>query len=93
MEAVFTVDQIRRAEGPLLRAQDEPDELMRHAAKAVADAAKVMLAAPKPYFLGRYATRVLLLVGSGGNGGANAFPCRQEKMLPQAIAGVNAAQA
>ena len=69
MEAVFTVDQIRRAEGPLLRAQDEPDELMRHAAKAVADAAKVMLAAPKPYFLGRYATRVLLLVGSGGNGG------------------------
>ena len=69
MEAVFTVDQIRRAEQPLLRAQDEPDELMRHAAKAVADAAKVMLAAPKPYFLGRYATRVLLLVGSGGNGG------------------------
>ncbi|MBP2333515.1 bifunctional ADP-dependent NAD(P)H-hydrate dehydratase/NAD(P)H-hydrate epimerase [Corynebacterium freneyi] len=69
MEAVFTVDQIRRAEGPLLRAQDEPDELMRHAAKAVADAAKVMLSAPKPYFLGRYATRVLLLVGSGGNGG------------------------
>ncbi|MFD5869261.1 bifunctional ADP-dependent NAD(P)H-hydrate dehydratase/NAD(P)H-hydrate epimerase [Corynebacterium sp. NPDC060344] len=69
MEAVFTVDQIRRAEAPLLRAQDEPDELMRHAAKAVADAAKVMLAAPKPYFLGRYATRVLLLVGSGGNGG------------------------
>ena len=69
MEAVFTVDQIRRAEQPLLRAQGEPDELMRHAAKAVADAAKVMLAAPKPYFLGRYATRVLLLVGSGGNGG------------------------
>lgn len=69
MEAVFTVDQIRRAEQPLLGAQDEPDELMRHAAKAVADAAKVMLAAPKPYFLGRYATRVLLLVGSGGNGG------------------------
>lgn len=69
MEAVFTVDQIRRAEEPLLRAQDEPDELMRHAAKAVADAAKVMLAAPRPYFLGRHATRVLLLVGSGGNGG------------------------
>ncbi len=69
MEAVFTVDQIRRAEQPLLGAQDEPDELMRHAAKAVADAAKVMLAAPKPYFLGRHATRVLLLVGSGGNGG------------------------
>ncbi|WP_295625508.1 bifunctional ADP-dependent NAD(P)H-hydrate dehydratase/NAD(P)H-hydrate epimerase [uncultured Corynebacterium sp.] len=69
MEAVFTVDQIRRAEQPLLKAQDEPDELMRHAAKAVADAAKVMLAAPKPYFLGRHATRVLLLVGSGGNGG------------------------
>ena len=69
MEAVFTVDQIRRAEQPLLRAQDEPDELMRHAAKAVADAAKVMLAAPRPYFLGRHATRVLLLVGSGGNGG------------------------
>lgn len=69
MEAVFTVDQIRRAEQPLLRAQDEPDELMRHAAKAVADAAKVMLAAPRPYFLGRHATRVLLLAGSGGNGG------------------------
>ena len=69
MEAVFTVDQIRRAEQPLLRAQGEPDELMRHAAKAVADAAKVMLAAPRPYFLGRHATRVLLLVGSGGNGG------------------------
>ena len=69
MEAAFTVDQIRRAEQPLLRAQGEPDELMRHAAKAVADAAKVMLAAPRPYFLGRHATRVLLLVGSGGNGG------------------------
>lgn len=69
MEAVFTVDQIRRAEQPLLWAQDEPDELMRHAAKAVADAAKVMLAAPRPYFLGRHATRVLLLAGSGGNGG------------------------
>ncbi|NMF09591.1 bifunctional ADP-dependent NAD(P)H-hydrate dehydratase/NAD(P)H-hydrate epimerase [Corynebacterium xerosis] len=69
MEAVFAVDQIRRAEQPLLRAQGEPDELMRHAAKAVADAAKVMLAAPRPYFLGRHATRVLLLVGSGGNGG------------------------
>ncbi|MFL0446884.1 bifunctional ADP-dependent NAD(P)H-hydrate dehydratase/NAD(P)H-hydrate epimerase [Corynebacterium xerosis] len=69
MEAVFTVDQIRRAEQPLLRAQGEPDELMRHAAKAVADAAKVMLAGPRPYFLGRHATRVLLLVGSGGNGG------------------------
>lgn len=69
MEAVFTVDQIRRAEQPLLRAQGEPDELMRHAAKAVADAAKVMLAAPRPYFLVRHATRVLLLVGSGGNGG------------------------
>lgn len=69
MDAVFTVDQIRRAEQPLLEAQSEPDELMRHAAKAVADAAKVMLAAPRPYFLGRHATRVLLLVGSGGNGG------------------------
>jgi hydroxyethylthiazole kinase-like uncharacterized protein yjeF len=62
----YTVDQIRRAEQPLLDAQTEPDQLMRSAASAVAEAAGVMLAREP---LSPSQTRVLLAVGSGGNGG------------------------
>ena len=67
MKAVYTVDEIRRAEQPLLDAQRTTDELMRHAASAVADAARVLLAAERPRHM--EGDGVLLLVGSGGNGG------------------------
>lgn len=67
MSFVYTVDQIRQAEQVLLSVESHPDQLMQEAAEAVAAAAGVMLAAPAPRFAeGR---RVLLLVGSGGNGG------------------------
>lgn len=66
MDPVYTVDQIRRAEQPLLDAENHPDQLMRSAAAAVAEAAGVMLER-KPVH-DRY-RRVLLAVGSGGNGG------------------------
>lgn len=56
----FTADEVRAAEAPLLAAQQEPDQLMRSAARAVAEVASCMVAAP---------ARVLLLVGPGGNGG------------------------
>ncbi|MEY8567396.1 NAD(P)H-hydrate dehydratase [Corynebacteriaceae bacterium 7-707] len=63
---VYTVDRIRRAERPLLDAETEPDQLMRSAAAAVAEAAGVMLQrAP----VTPEATTVLLAVGAGGNGG------------------------
>lgn len=62
MEPLHTVDQIRRGEAPLLAAERHPDELMRAAAAEVAAAAAGMLD-PVP------GARVLLLVGSGGNGG------------------------
>lgn len=67
MKAVYAVDEIRRAEQPLLDAQKTTDELMRHAASAVADAARALLAADRPRHL--EGDGVLLLVGSGGNGG------------------------
>lgn len=63
----YTVDQIRRAEQPLLDAETTPDELMRSAAGAVAEAARTMLER-RPVMPERY-RRVLLAVGSGGNGG------------------------
>lgn len=64
---VFTVDQVRRGEQVLLEQQSEQDQLMKEAARAVAAAAEVMLAVPRPQH--RTGGRVLLLVGSGGNGG------------------------
>ncbi|WP_297006737.1 bifunctional ADP-dependent NAD(P)H-hydrate dehydratase/NAD(P)H-hydrate epimerase, partial [uncultured Corynebacterium sp.] len=63
---VYTVDQIRCAEQPLLDAQTRPDELMQSAASAVAEAAHMMLRSPSTTGIG---TRVLLAVGPGGNGG------------------------
>ena len=62
----FTADEIRAAEAPLLDAQTREDELMQSAASAVAAAARVILAR-EPFFTG--ASRVLLAVGAGGNGG------------------------
>jgi hydroxyethylthiazole kinase-like uncharacterized protein yjeF len=63
---VYTVDQIRRAEKPLLDAETRTDELMQSAAAGVAAAARMMLTR-EPARSG--ATRVLLAVGGGGNGG------------------------
>lgn len=63
---VFTVDQIRRAEQPLLEAQTRPDELMQSAAAGVAAAARMMLER-RPVMDTQ--TGVLLAVGGGGNGG------------------------
>ncbi|WP_304324855.1 bifunctional ADP-dependent NAD(P)H-hydrate dehydratase/NAD(P)H-hydrate epimerase [Corynebacterium frankenforstense] len=65
MEQLYTVEQVRTAERPLLDAQTEPDELMREAAAAVAATAHDMLTG----LVGERAGRVVLLVGSGGNGG------------------------
>lgn len=66
MTYCYTAAEIRAAEQPYLDAQTRDDELMRHAAAAVSEVAERMLseASPEP---GR--GRVLLLVGSGGNGG------------------------
>lgn len=66
MTYCYTAAEIRAAEQPYLDAQTRDDELMRHAAAAVSEVADRMLseASPEP---GR--GRVLLLVGSGGNGG------------------------
>ncbi|MEJ6549431.1 NAD(P)H-hydrate dehydratase [Corynebacterium sp. USCH3] len=63
---VFTVEQIRRAEQPLLEAQTETDQLMRSAAAGVVEAAEVMLKRPPATPV---QTTVLLAVGAGGNGG------------------------
>ncbi|MGP9724079.1 bifunctional ADP-dependent NAD(P)H-hydrate dehydratase/NAD(P)H-hydrate epimerase [Corynebacterium sp. AOP40-9SA-29] len=63
---VFTVEEVRAAERPLLEAQDEPDALMRSAASAVAQAARVMLARDN---LLSADDRVLVAAGGGGNGG------------------------
>lgn len=59
MNWLFSIDQIRTAEQPLLEAQTRPDELMQSAAAAVADACEQWA----------QGDRYLLLVGPGGNGG------------------------
>lgn len=59
MNWLFSIDQIRTAEQPLLEAQARPDELMQSAAAAVADACEQWA----------QGDRYLLLVGPGGNGG------------------------
>lgn len=63
---VFTVDEIRHAEQPLLDAEHRPDELMQSAAAGVATAARMMLRrTPVP----SQQEWILLAVGAGGNGG------------------------
>ncbi|WP_052333852.1 NAD(P)H-hydrate epimerase, partial [Corynebacterium jeddahense] len=66
----FTADQIRRAEQPLLAAQEADDELMQSAAHAVAEAARAML---DDAALPDDAARVLVLAGPGGNGGDGLY--------------------
>lgn len=66
----FTADQIRRAEQPLLAAQEADDELMQSAAHAVAEAAGAML---DDAALPDDAARVLVLAGPGGNGGDGLY--------------------
>ncbi len=70
MTYAYPVAAIRAAEQPLLDAQSEPDELMRQAAHAVAIAAQAMLTS-QPTEPG--VERVLVLVGSGGNGGDGLY--------------------
>ena len=65
MRPAYTVATVRAAEERLLAQQSEPDQLMRLAAAAVADAAGTMLAA-RP-------GAVLILAGPGGNGGDGLF--------------------
>ncbi|MFP7364931.1 bifunctional ADP-dependent NAD(P)H-hydrate dehydratase/NAD(P)H-hydrate epimerase [Corynebacterium callunae] len=67
MKPVFSVDQIRRAENKLMALQSDPDELMISAASAVADVAFAMLKGPLPPLVSD--DKVLILVGTGGNGG------------------------
>ncbi|WP_018022417.1 bifunctional ADP-dependent NAD(P)H-hydrate dehydratase/NAD(P)H-hydrate epimerase [Corynebacterium doosanense] len=61
IQHAHTADAIRAAEKTLIDAASHPDELMLSAARGVADVARAML--------GPGERRVLLLVGSGGNGG------------------------
>ncbi|MGV0421633.1 bifunctional ADP-dependent NAD(P)H-hydrate dehydratase/NAD(P)H-hydrate epimerase [Corynebacterium simulans] len=65
MRYAFSVDAVRAAEERLLAQQNYPDQLTQLAAHAVADAAAVMLAA--------HPGRVMILAGSGGNGGDGLF--------------------
>ncbi|WJY98554.1 bifunctional ADP-dependent NAD(P)H-hydrate dehydratase/NAD(P)H-hydrate epimerase [Corynebacterium fournieri] len=64
----WTAEHIRLAEQPLLERQTEPDQLMRCAVAAVAQAARDMLAA-RPHD-GR---KVLVVAGPGGNGGDGLY--------------------
>ncbi|AKK12142.1 bifunctional ADP-dependent NAD(P)H-hydrate dehydratase/NAD(P)H-hydrate epimerase [Corynebacterium uterequi] len=66
----FTAPQICAAEAPLLKYQDFLDELMLSAASAVTSAARVMLDAADVAEPARERRRrILVLAGSGGNGG------------------------
>ncbi|MBC3186515.1 NAD(P)H-hydrate epimerase [Corynebacterium sp. zg-331] len=67
MSLLYPVDSVRRAEAALLAHQSEPDQLMREAARHVAATAVAMLDRRRPGTPHR--PRVLLLVGTGGNGG------------------------
>ncbi|WP_027019866.1 NAD(P)H-hydrate dehydratase [Corynebacterium sputi] len=61
MEPLYLADTIRKAEQPLIDAQSTPDALMRTAASSVARKALELVT--------RESARLVLLVGSGGNGG------------------------
>lgn len=65
-----TVAAIRAAEQPLLEAQSEPGQLMKSAARNVAIAAQTMVNANP---LNVNAERILILAGSGGNGGDGLY--------------------
>lgn len=65
MRPAYTVATICAAEKRLLAQQSEPDQLMRLAAAAVAEAAGTMLAS--------HPGAVLILAGPGGNGGDGLF--------------------
>lgn len=67
MSLCYRTDEIRAAEQPYLSAQSRPDELMTHAAAAVAEI--VVKRWPEPM-------AVLTLVGSGGNGGDALYASR-----------------
>ncbi|GAA4795199.1 bifunctional ADP-dependent NAD(P)H-hydrate dehydratase/NAD(P)H-hydrate epimerase [Corynebacterium canis] len=71
MRPLYTVEQVRAAEAPLLAAQQRPDELMRKAAHQVARAAQDMLDS-------KYG-RILVLAGSGGNGGDALYAATELK--------------
>ncbi|WIM67601.1 NAD(P)H-hydrate dehydratase [Corynebacterium breve] len=71
MSYLFTADEIRAAEKPLLDAQGFPDQLMQSAAHAVFEVAQAMLEWPE-HWVSEHVddrNRVLILAGSGGNGG------------------------
>lgn len=72
MRPLYTVQQVREAEAPLLAAQEAPDELMRKAAHQVALAARQML--------GGTFGRILVLAGSGGNGGDALYAATELKV-------------
>ncbi|WP_080793529.1 bifunctional ADP-dependent NAD(P)H-hydrate dehydratase/NAD(P)H-hydrate epimerase [Corynebacterium pacaense] len=95
MKSVFTVDQIRRAEETLLVRQSHPDEMMIAAASAVADVASAMLERELP--VASEDERVLLIVGSGGNGGdalyAGAFLAEEEWRVDALLVGDRVHQA
>ena len=63
----WTAEHIRQAEQPLLESQTEPDQLMRCAAAAVAQAARDMLDASDR------TGKILVLAGPGGNGGDGLY--------------------
>nr|WP_120491052.1 NAD(P)H-hydrate epimerase [Corynebacterium lactis] len=67
MTYCYTVAEIRAAEQPYLDAQSRDDELMSHAAAAVAEVAADLAKRG----------RILLLVGSGGNGGDALYAGRE----------------
>ncbi|MGV0408563.1 bifunctional ADP-dependent NAD(P)H-hydrate dehydratase/NAD(P)H-hydrate epimerase [Corynebacterium resistens] len=78
MFPLFSAEQIRSAEETLLDQQTSPDELMRLAAGHVAQIAREMLPAPGSEALQGIwdegtLRAIVLLVGSGGNGGDSLY--------------------